>query len=103
MQEMEFWSLGWQESLEKEIAIHSSILAGKIPWTEESGGLQSTGLQRVQHDLGTEQQQGFPGGSVVKTLPANVGDTGSIPDPGRSPTGCEAAKPTCCNYQSPPR
>ena len=87
MQEMEFWSLGWQESLEKEIAIHSSILAGKIPWTEESGGLQSTGLQRVQHDLGTEQQQGFPGGSVVKNLPANAGDGGLISGLGRSSGG----------------
>ena len=66
------------------MAIHSSILAWKIPWTEESGGLPSTGLQRVQHDLVTEQQQGFPGGSVVKNLPASAGDTGSIPDPGRS-------------------
>ena len=84
MQEMQFWSLGWQDSLEKEIAIHSSILAWKIPWTEESGGLLSMGLQRVQHDLVTEQQQGFPGGSVVKNSPANAGDIGSIPDPGRS-------------------
>ena len=36
---------------------HSSILAGKIPWTEELGGLQSMGLQRVRHDLATQQQQ----------------------------------------------
>ena len=72
------------DPLEKEMAPHSSILAWRIAWTEQPGGLQSTGLQRVQHDLGTEQQQGFPGGSVVKTLPANVGDTGSIPDPGGS-------------------
>ena len=64
--------------------IHSSILAWKIPWTEVSGGLQSMGLQRVQHDFVTKQQQDFPGGSVVKNPPANEGDTGSIPDPGRS-------------------
>ena len=36
-------SLGWEDSLEKEMATHSSILAWRIPWTEESGGLQSMG------------------------------------------------------------
>ena len=45
-----FQSLGWKNSLEKEMATHSSILARRIPWTEELGGLQSTGLQRVGHD-----------------------------------------------------
>ena len=39
--------LGWEDSLEKEMAIHSSTLAWKIPWTEESGRLQSIGSQRV--------------------------------------------------------
>ena len=44
-------SLGQEDSLGEEIATHSSILAWKIPWTEESGGLQeSMGLQRVEHD-----------------------------------------------------
>ena len=43
-------SLGWEDPLEKEMAIHSSILAWRIPWTEELGGLQSTGLQRVGHN-----------------------------------------------------
>ena len=43
-------SLGWEDLLEKEIATHSSILAWSIPWTEEPGGLQSTGSQRVAHD-----------------------------------------------------
>ena len=42
--------LGREDPLEKEMAIHSSILAWKIPWTEESGGLQSMGSQRVGHD-----------------------------------------------------
>ena len=41
---------GWDDPLQKEMAIHSSILAWKIPWTEESGGLQSMGSQRVGHD-----------------------------------------------------
>ena len=42
--------LGWEVPLEKGMAIRSSILAWRIPWTEKSGGLQSTGLQRVGHD-----------------------------------------------------
>ena len=43
-------SLGQEEPLEKELATHFSTLAWRIPWTEEPGGLQSTGLQRVGHD-----------------------------------------------------
>ena len=43
-------SLGWEEPLEKEMVTHSSILAWRIPWTEEPGGLESVGLQRVRHD-----------------------------------------------------
>ena len=43
-------SLGREDPLEKETATHSSILAWKIPWTEEPGGLQSMGSQRVRHD-----------------------------------------------------
>ena len=41
--------LGWEDTLEKEMATHSSTLAWKIPWTEEPGGLQSMGSQRVGH------------------------------------------------------
>ena len=46
----EIWgqSLGWEDPLEKEMATHSSILAGKISWTVEPGGLQSMGSQRVR-------------------------------------------------------
>ena len=43
-------SLGWEDSLEKEMVTHSSTLAWKIPWTEEPVRLQSMGLQRVRHD-----------------------------------------------------
>ena len=43
-------SLGSEDPLEKEMAIHSSTLAWKIPWMEEPGGLQSMGLQRVGHN-----------------------------------------------------
>ena len=42
--------LGWQDPLEEEIATHSSTLTWEIPWTEEAGGLQSMGSQRVEHD-----------------------------------------------------
>ena len=45
MQEMQVRSLGWEDPLEKEMAILSSILAWEIPWTEEPGGLQYMGLQ----------------------------------------------------------
>ena len=43
-------SLGWEDLLEKEMTTHFSILAWRIPWTEEPGGLQSMELQRVRHD-----------------------------------------------------
>ena len=50
MQEMWVQSVGWEEPLEEEMATHSSILAGKIPWTEEPGRLLSVGSARVSHD-----------------------------------------------------
>ena len=50
MQETWVLSLGWEVPLEKEMATHSSILAWKIPWTEEPSRLQSMGSQRVGHD-----------------------------------------------------
>ena len=50
MWETRVLSLGQEDPLEKGMTTHSSILAWKIPWTEEAGGLQSTGLQRVGHD-----------------------------------------------------
>ena len=50
MQETKVRSLGWEDPLEKEMATHSSILAWEIPWTEEPGGPQSTGSQRVRQD-----------------------------------------------------
>ena len=49
-QEKQVQSLGREDSLEEEMATHSNILAWKIPWTEEPGGLQSKGLKRVGHD-----------------------------------------------------
>ena len=50
MQETWVQSQGWEVLLEKEMAIHSSILAWRIPWTEEPGELPSMGSQRVRHD-----------------------------------------------------
>ena len=52
MQEMQIWvqSLGWEDPLEEDMTTHSSVLARKILWTEEPGGLQTIGLQRVGHD-----------------------------------------------------
>ena len=50
LQETQIRSLDWKDSLEKEMATHSSTLAWKIPWTEEPAGLQTMGWQRVRHD-----------------------------------------------------
>ena len=50
MRETRVQSLGQEDTLEKEMATHSSILARRIPWMEEPGGLQSMGSQRVRHD-----------------------------------------------------
>ena len=53
MQESQVQALGQQDALEEEMATHSSILARRIPWTEEPGRLQSMGSQRVRHDWAT--------------------------------------------------
>ena len=50
MQDTRVRSLGWEDPLEKEMVTHFSILAWRIPWTEEPGRLQSTGSQRVGPD-----------------------------------------------------
>ena len=67
MQETQVQSLGWEDPLKEGVATHSSVLAWRIPWTEEPGGLQSMGSQRVRYDLATKQQQAY---SI--TLPPNV-------------------------------
>ena len=53
MQETGVQSLDWEDPLEEGMATHSSILAWRIPWTEEPGRLQFTGLQRVRQDRAT--------------------------------------------------
>ena len=50
MQETWVQSLGWEDTLEKAMATHSTILAWRIPWTEEPGRLQSMGSQSIRHD-----------------------------------------------------
>ena len=57
MQKTQFQSLGWEDPEEEEMKTHFNILAWKISWTEEPGGLQTMGSQRVGHDLETTQQK----------------------------------------------
>ena len=66
MRETWVWSLGWEDPLEKEMATHSSTLAWKIPWTEEHGGLQSTGSQRVGHIWATSLSLSMLLGTVIE-------------------------------------
>ena len=83
----EIWvrSLGWEDSLEKEMATHSSTLALKIPWTEELGagyyprGCKEWGTTERLHFLS------FPGGSDSKESACNAGDPGSTPGLGSAP------------------
>ena len=67
MQETWVRSLSQEDPLVKEMATHSSILAWRIPWTEEPGGLQSTGSQRVRHDWATSHTHTF-----IDRCPINV-------------------------------
>ena len=50
MQETQVRSLDWKDPLEEEMATHPTLLTWRIPWTEEPGGLESVGLQRVGHN-----------------------------------------------------
>ena len=75
MLETGVWSLGWKDPLEKEMTIHTSTLAWRIPWIQEPAGLQSTGLQRVRHDWATNTHTTSPIQAslvvqMVKNLPA---------------------------------
>ena len=78
MQEIqEVWveSLGQEDPLEEEMATHSSILAWEIPWTEEPGGLQSMGSQRVGHDLAIKQKQWVTKASLACQIKKNFNVT----------------------------
>ena len=68
MQETWVWFLGWQDPLEKGMATHSSILAWRIPGTEEPGGLQSMGLQRVGHNWATKHTHNVTKYPKIMTL-----------------------------------
>ena len=68
MQETQVRLMGWKDPLEKEMATHSSLLAWRVPRTEEPGGLQSMGSQRVGHDLGTKQLWGQNEAGCVNSL-----------------------------------
>jgi len=68
MQETWVWFLGWQDPLEKGMATHSSILAWRIPGTEEPGGLQSMGLQRVGYDWATKHTHNITKYPKIMTL-----------------------------------
>ena len=61
MQKTKVWCLVWEDPLEKGMATHSNTLAWIISWTEEPGGLQSIGLQRVGHDWATHTPLELPG------------------------------------------
>ena len=89
MPEIQVRSLAWEDPLEKAMAPHSRALAWKIPWTEEPGGLQSTGSQSRTRlsDFTFTFFCYFPGGSAGKESACNAGDLGSILGLGRSPGG----------------
>ena len=67
-QETQVQSLGQKDPLEKEMATHSSILAWEIPWTEDPGGLQAMGSQRVRHDLVTKQQERVSSSKEIREI-----------------------------------
>ena len=84
MQETRVQSLGWKDPLEKEMVTHSSILVGKIPWTEEPDRLQPMGLQRVGHDWATSLL--FTSlVAVDEKSPTNAWDMGLTPCGGKIP------------------
>ena len=68
MQEAWVQSLGWEDPLENEMAIHSSIPVWEIPWAEEPGGLQFMESQRVRRSLATKQQKRFSLGVRIMFL-----------------------------------
>ena len=65
--------MGLEDPLEKEIVAHSRVLTWEIPWTEEPGGLQSTGLQRVRYNSATKHTQMLPLGSKTHRHDSTIG------------------------------
>ena len=97
--------------LEKEMAIHSSILVWRIPWTEEPGGPWSMGSQRVRHEwsdwawaylyIHSHTHRGFPHGSEGKHSACNARNLASIPGSGRSPGGGHGYPLQYCCLENP--
>ena len=89
--ETQVQSLGWEDPLEEGMAAHSSILAWRIPWTEEPGGLQSMGLQRVRYDWGDFARTHHYDGWAVCAFLKGFGSSGggwnlACPPPAQPPT-----------------
>ena len=82
VQETWVQSLGWEYPLEKGMATHSSILAWRIPWTEEPGGLQSMGSQRIGHDWSTNSFHAVQGEGYGMSINFVKLSCRSYPDPG---------------------
>ena len=93
VQETEVQFLGPEDPLKKEMATHSSTLAWRIPWTEDPGGLQSMGSQRVRRDsLLAGMQAGTPTPAGPRPLPLlflNLCQPGSLLPPSWGPTGTQ--------------
>ena len=87
-------SLGWEDSLEEEMATQSSVLAWRIPWTEEPGGLPSVGSQRVGRDW-AKQQCGTWGTWVSAAIPTS---TPLSPDRGATILGFIRVSPDCPTF-----
>ena len=91
VQKIDIQNLGWEDPLENWMATHSSILAWKIPWAEEPGGLQSTGWQRVGHDWATntftfhfpalEKEMATHSSVLARRIPG-TGEPGGLPSMG---------------------
>ena len=112
MQETWVWSLGWEDPLEEEMVTHPSILAWTISWTEEPGGLQSIGLQRVRYnwsDLAcmhmqerrqsldrAEQFQKRDQSCLALFIVLNI--VGSVP---QISVSCSSPAPSGCHSRSP--
>ena len=96
--------LGWEDALEEEMATHSSIIVWRIPWTNEPGRLQYTGLQRVRHDwsdlAGT---QGNSNNDKSKWFPGIIGEgrmnrQGTEDFQGSETAPYDTVKADACNY-----
>ena len=101
MRETWVQSLGQEDPLEKEMATHSSILAWRIPWTEEPGGLQSTGSQRVGHgwvtslSLSNYGESNEDNGDLLQKVPRMYCYT-QCPQPCSRPPGTQAPAGDSC-------